>query len=151
MAKVIFNVGVKHPLYNKVIEATILTRSGGYNRKTIEAITKEDVLFPSDPKGLFVMNDFGDIIGYKERPSYTDKWHGWVKEIVEDDVPQYFDAKIFDFNSGKHVVDVSGEIEPYTKGEEFEPIEGQLYKAVCVSDIIDGVQIIFAVNMNKIA
>lgn len=86
MAKVIFSVGVEHPLYNKVVEASIITRSGGYNGKCIEAITNEEVYYPSDAKGIFVMNEYGDIIGYKEKKAYSEKWQGWVQEIVEDDV-----------------------------------------------------------------
>ena len=101
MAKVIFSVGEYHPLYNKVVEAEIITRNGGYNKRTIEAITKEEVYHPSDPQGIFIMNQYGDIVGYKERAAFSEKWQGWVKEIVEDDVPQCFDAHIFDFNSGK--------------------------------------------------
>lgn len=146
MAKVIFNVGVKHPLYNKVVEATIITRSGGYNGKCIEAITNEEVYHPSDPQGVFVMNEYGDIIAYKERAAFSKKWQGWVKEIVEDDVPKSFDAHIFDFNSGKVIVECCGETHPYYKGEDFEPIEGHPHKVVCASVIKNGVQVVFAVR-----
>lgn len=146
MAKVIFNVGEKHTLYNKVVEAEIITRNGGYNKRTIEAITKEEVHFPSDPKGIFVMDEYGDIIGYKEREAYTKKWQGWVKEIVEDDVPQYFTTHIYDFNSGAKIAEMN-ESEPFRKGEEFEPIEGFIFKVICVSEINNGVQIVFAHNI----
>lgn len=146
MAKVIFNVGVAHPLFNKVVEAEIITRSGGYNGRCIEAITKEEVFFPSDPQGIFVMNQYGDIVGYKERPEYKEKWEGWVKKIVEDDAPQNFDAHIYDFNSGKLVSESLGESMPYFKGETFEPIEGIRYKVVCASVIRNGVQVVFGVR-----
>ena len=146
MAKVIFSVGIKHPLYNKVVEATIITRSGGYNGKCIEAITNEEVYHPKDEKGIFVMNKCGDIVGYKARAAYSEKWQGWVEEIVEDDVPQCFDAHIFDFNTGKVIVENYGETQPYIKGEEFEPIEGIPHKIVCASVIKNGVQVVFAVR-----
>ena len=146
MAKVIFSVGVKHPLYNKVVEATIITRSGGYNGKCIEAITNEEVYHPSDSQGIFVMNKYGDIVGYKEREAYSEKWQGWVQEIVEDDVPQCFDAHIFDFNTGKVIVECCGETHPYYKGEDFEPIMGHPHKVVCASVIKNGVQVVFAVR-----
>jgi hypothetical protein len=146
MAKVIFSVGVKHPLYNKVVDATIITRNGGYNGKCIEAITNEEVYHPKDEKGIFVMNKCGDIVGYKERAAFSEKWQGWVEEIVEDDVPQCFDAHIFDFNTGKVIVENYGETQPYVKGEEFEPIEGIPHKIVCVSVIKNGVQVVFAVR-----
>ena len=139
MAKVIFSVGVKHPLYNKVVEATIITRSGGYNGKCIEAITNEEVYHPSDPQGIFVMNKCGDIVGYKERAAYSEKWQGWVEKIVEDDVPQCFDAHIFDFNTGKVIVETCEEFYPYYKSEYFEPIEGQPHIVVCASVINRGV------------
>ena len=99
MAKVIFSVGEYHPLYNKVVEAEIITRSGGFNKRTIEAITKEEVYHPSDPKGIFIMNQYGDIVGYKERSAFSEKWQGWVKEIIEDDVPQCFEVDIYDFDT----------------------------------------------------
>jgi hypothetical protein len=146
MAKVIFSVGVKHPLYNKVVEATIIRRNCGYNGKCIEAITNEEVYHPSDPQGIFVMNKNGDIVAYKEREAYSEKWQGWVQEIVEDDVPQCFDAHIFDFNTGKVIVENYGETQPYIKGEEFEPIEGIPHKIVCTSVIKNGVQVVFAVR-----
>ena len=146
MAKVIFSVGVKHPLYNKVVDATIITRNGGYNGKCIEAITKDEVYHPSDPQGIFVMNKCGDIVGYKERAAYSEKWQGWVEEIVEDDVPQCFDAHIFDFNTGKVIVENYGETQPFIKGEEFEPIDGIPHKIVCASVIKNGVQVVFAVR-----
>ena len=150
MAKVIFNVGVNHPLYNKVVEAEIITRNGGYNKRTIEAITKEEVYHPSDPKGIFVMNNYGDIVGYKERPAFSEKWKGWVKEIVEDDVPQCFEAHIFDFNSGKKIVEIIGKTTPYQKGENFEPIEDVHCKVVCASVIKNGVQVVFAINIDEL-
>ena len=150
MAKVIFNVGVNNPLYNKVVEAEIITRNGGYNKRTIEAITKEEVYHPSDPKGIFVMNNYGDIVGYKERAAFSEKWKGWVKEIVEDDVPQCFEAHIFDFNSGKKIVEIIGKTIPYQKGENFEPIEDVHCKVVCASVIKNGVQVVFAINIDEL-
>lgn len=150
MAKVIFNVGVNHPLYNKVVEAEIITRNGGYNKRTIEAITKEEVYHPSDPKGIFVMNNYGDIVGYKERAAFSEKWKGWVKEIVEDDVPQCFEAHIFDFNSGKKIVEIIGKTTPYQKGENFEPIKDVHCKVVCASVIKNGVQVVFAINIDEL-
>lgn len=150
MAKVIFNVGSGHPLHNKVVEAEIISRNSGYNGRTIEAITKEEVYFPSDPEGIFVMNQYGDIVGYRERPEYTEKWQGWVRDIVEDDTPNCFDAHIFDFNSGKIVAETSGESMPYYKGENFEPIEGIPYKVVCASVVNKGLQIVFAVRSDLI-
>lgn len=146
MAKVIFSVGVKHPLYNKVVEAEIITRNGGFNKRTIEAITKEEVYFPSDPKGIFIMNKFGDIVGYKERAAFSEKWQGWVNEIVEDDdVPTYFDAHIFDFNSGNLLSENFSETTPYYKGEDIDILENS-YKVVCVSEIVNGIQSVFVIE-----
>jgi hypothetical protein len=133
-------------LYDKVVKATIIRRNCGYNGKCIEAITNEEEYHPKDEKGIFVMNKCGDIVGYKERAAFSEKWQGWVEEIVEDDVPQCFDAHIFDFNTGKVIVENYGETQPYVKGEEFEPIEGIPHKIVCVSVIKNGVQVVFAVR-----
>lgn len=146
MAKVIFSVGVKHPLYNKVVDATIITRSGGYNGKCIEAVTNEKVYHPKDEKGIFVFDNYGNITGYKEREAFSEKWEGFVERIVEDDVPKSFNAYIFDFNTGKSISENYGETQPYVKGEEFEPIEGIPHKVVCASVIKNGVQVIFAVK-----
>lgn len=146
MAKVIFSVGVKHPLYDKVVDATIITRSGGYNGKCIEAITNEEVYHPKDEKGIFVFDNYGNITGYKEREAFSEKWQGLVLRIVEDDVPKSFDAYIFDFNTGKSISECYGETHHYVKGEEFEPIEGIPHKVVCASVIKKGVQVIFAVK-----
>ena len=146
MAKVIFSVGEYHPLYNKVVEAEIITRSGGFNKRTIEAITKEEVYHPSDPKGIFIMNQYGDIVGYKERSAFSEKWQGWVKEIIEDDVPQCFEVDIYDFNSGKLVSQCLGEEHPYYKGEIFQPIEGVECKVVFASAIINSKQVVACVR-----
>lgn len=146
MAKVIFEVGSSHPLYNKVVEAEITIRNGGYNGKCIEAITKEEVYHPSDPKGICLMDKFMKVVGYKERSAYSEKWQGWVKEIVEDDLPNCFEADIYDFNSGKLVSQSFGEEHPYYKGEIFQPIENVECKVVFASSIINGKQIVACVR-----
>lgn len=146
MAKVIFNVGQNHPLYNKVVEANIITRNGGYDRRTIEAETLEEVHYPSDPKGIFKLNQYGDIIGYAERAAYSEKWIGWVKEVVEDDISKNFYAEIYDFNSGKLISESLGETQPYFKGEIFQPIEGMECKVVCATIVRNDKQIVFCVR-----
>ena len=148
MAKVIFEVGVSHPLYNKVVEAKIITRSGGYNGKCIEAETLEEVYHPSDPKGIICFDNFCNIIGYKERKAFSEIWKGWVKEIVEDDVPNNFNTTIYDFVSGKVIVDTIGEEHPYYKGEVFHPIGDDgypNYKVVFASVIRKGHQVVAAI------
>lgn len=146
MAKVIFNVGALHPLYNKIVEANIITRSGGYDKRTIEAETIEEVHYPSDPKGKFVFNEYGDIIGFQERAAYSEKWKGWVKEIVEEDVKTNFNAEIYDFNSGKLIAESLGESHPYFKGEAFQPIEDMACRVVCASMVRNNKQIVFCVR-----
>lgn len=146
MAKVIFNVGQHHLLYNKVVEAKIITRSGGYDKRTIEAETIEEVHYPSDPKGIFKFDKNGEIIGFEERAAYSEKWKGWVKEIVEDDVSKNFYAEIYDFNSGKLISESLGESLPYYRGEIFQPIEGMECKVVCATIVRNDKQVVFCVR-----
>ena len=148
MAKVIFNVGVSHPLYNKVVEAKIITRSGGYNGRCIEAETIKEVYHPSDPKGIICFDKNYNIIGYKEREAFSKIWRGWVKEIVEDDVPKSFNATIYDFVSGKVILESIGEEHPYYKGEVFRPIDDKdypNYQVVFASVIYKGHQVVSAI------
>ena len=74
--KVIFSVGIKHPLYEKAVEAEILTENGGYNGKSIYAKAIEPVNFPRDEKGLLVFRD-GKLVGFKPREAYTEIWEGY--------------------------------------------------------------------------
>ena len=72
------------------------------------------------------MNKYGDIIGYKERSIFSEKWQGWVGNCWKMMYQVKFNAHIFDFNTGKviHRKRGYGETQPYIKGEEFEPIDG---------------------------
>ena len=82
MAKVIFSVGVAHPLFNKVVEATIIKTNCGYSGKGILAITNEEVYYPSDPKGIFRYDEEGNFLGFLERKAYSEKWEGWVDKVI---------------------------------------------------------------------
>ena len=147
MAKVIFEVGVSHPLYNKVVDAKIITRSGGYNGKCIEAVTTEEVHFPSDPQGIIHFDANYNIIGYSERKAYSEKWRGWVSKIVNDDVPQFFTFEIYSFHSGKLIETRDCEEVPFHKGEEYTIYDVD-YKVLFASQIVSGKQIV--VVMEKI-
>ena len=147
MAKVIFNVGVGHPLYNKVVDAEIITRSGGYNGQMIEAITIEEVDFPSDPQGIMHFDANYNIIGYSEREAYSEKWRGWVSKIVKDDLPQFFTTEIYSFHSGKIIETRDCEEVPFHKGEEYTIYDVD-HKVLFASQIVGGKQIV--VVMEKI-
>lgn len=84
MAKVIFSVGVNHPLYNKVVEVNIITKNGGYNGRCIYAETVEEVYYPTDPQGILLFDKNDNLIGYKERKAYSKKWDGWVEKVIEE-------------------------------------------------------------------
>jgi hypothetical protein len=83
MAKVIFSVGVEHPLYNVVVNANIITTNCGYNHNCVIAETIEGVYYPSNPKGLLVFNSNGELVGYRERKPFSEKWRGYVEKIIE--------------------------------------------------------------------
>ena len=145
MAKVIFNVGVSHPLYNKVVEAEIITRSGGYNGQMIEAVTTEEIDFPSDPQGIIHFDANYNIIGYSERAAYSERWRGWVSKVVKDDLPQFFTTEIYAFHSGKLIETRCGEEVPFHKGEEYT-INDFDYKVLFASAIVGGKQIVVVVE-----
>ena len=147
MAKVIFNVGVNHPLYDKVVDAKIITRSGGYNGQMIEAVTTEEVHFPSDPQGIMHFDANYNIIGYSEREAYSEKWRGWVSKIVKDDLPQFFTTEIYSFHSGKIIETRDCEEVPFHKGEEYTIYDVD-HKVLFASQIVGGKQIV--VVMEKI-
>lgn len=80
--KVIFSVGIAHPLYNKSVDAYIESENCGYDRRRIYAHTVEPVHYPEDPQGLLVYK--GDkFIGYKTKPAYSEVWQGYVDKIVK--------------------------------------------------------------------
>lgn len=77
--RVIFSVGIAHPLYNKVVDAEI-TMIGGYNGKCIEAKTIEPVHHPEDPEGIFVYKN-NKLVGCKARSAFDAIHTGWVEEV----------------------------------------------------------------------
>lgn len=84
MARVIFSVGVAHPLYNKVVEATITHKNCGYNGKCVHAITNDEVYHPADPQGILVYDKRGKFVGYELREAFSQKWEGYVEKVIEE-------------------------------------------------------------------
>jgi hypothetical protein len=82
MARVIFSVGIAHPLYNKVVEATITYKNCGYDGRQCYAITNDEVYHPADPQGILVYNR-GKFVGYKMREAFSEKWEGYVEKVIE--------------------------------------------------------------------
>lgn len=80
--KVIFSVGVAHPLYNKVVDAYIHTECGGYNGRCVYAETVEEVYYPEDPKGIRVYDENNRFLRYKTRPAKSEIWKGYCDCIV---------------------------------------------------------------------
>ena len=76
--KVIFSVGVKHPLYNREVKAEIISENAGYNGKCIYARTIEPVYYPKDDEGLLVFKN-GKFIGYKPKEAHTEIWQGYCE------------------------------------------------------------------------
>jgi hypothetical protein len=74
--KVIFHVGEAHPLYNKVVDAEIISESAGYDRKRIYARTVEPVEFPENPEGLLVFKN-GKLIGFETSPAHSSVHEGY--------------------------------------------------------------------------
>ncbi len=83
MAKVIFSVGVKHPLYNKPTEAIIDNVNCGYNGICIYAHTTKAVHYNEDPQGIGVYGNDGKLLRYETRPPYEEVWKGYVDEVLE--------------------------------------------------------------------
>lgn len=75
--KVIFSVGVAHPLYNKEVEAEIISENMGYNGKCVYARTIKPVYYPRNEKGILVYNKHGKLIGYKPTEAYEEIWKGY--------------------------------------------------------------------------
>lgn len=82
MAKVIFSVGVAHPLYNKVVEATITHTNCGYNGKQCYAVTNDEVYHAANPRGILIYNR-GRLVGFEKREAFSEKWEGYVERIIE--------------------------------------------------------------------
>lgn len=78
--KVIFSVGTKHPLYNKEVEAEIISESSGYNGKCVYAKTVEPVYHPKNDKGLLVFKN-GKLVGYKPREAFEEIWKGYCRLV----------------------------------------------------------------------
>lgn len=81
-ALVKFSVGVKHPLYNKVVEAEILNENAGYDGRGTYASTIEKVYYPEDKEGILVFQD-GEFKRYKTRPAYYEFHEGWIERATE--------------------------------------------------------------------
>ena len=79
--KVIFHVGEAHPLYNKVVDAEIISESAGYNGKSIYARTIEAVEFPENPEGSLVFNN-GKFIGFETTPAHSSIHEGYCALAV---------------------------------------------------------------------
>lgn len=149
MAKVIFNVGEYHPLFNKVVDAIILNRNGGYNGKLVYAKTKYDVYHPYNPKGKIVFDSQCNIVGYLPRAAFLEKWKGWVKEIIEDDEPTNIEVTIYDDSSKKILIECCEE-HKYYEGETFQPFDNNVgYFVVFASKIQNGKQMVVAKKIQK--
>lgn len=81
--KVIFSVGVAHPLYNKPVNAYIESERCGYNGKCVFAHTVEPVYYPEDPKGIFVYDKDWNFLHYKTSPARSEVWHGFCQIVNE--------------------------------------------------------------------
>lgn len=77
IANVIFNVGIKHPLYNKPVCAEIISNKCGFDGRQIYARTIKPVHFRKDPKGFLVYDANNHFIGFKTRPAYDEIWEGY--------------------------------------------------------------------------
>ena len=84
IAKVVFSVGIKHPLYGKEVLAEILSTSCGYDGRRTYARTVEDVFWPEDKEGILVYRD-GVFVGYKTKEAHREIWEGYCKIVVEDE------------------------------------------------------------------
>lgn len=78
--KVIFHVGVAHPLYQKEVEAEIISENTGYDKKRTYARTIEKVYYPKDDKGLLVFKN-GKFIGYEPREAYEKIHEGYCSLV----------------------------------------------------------------------
>ena len=79
--KVIFHVGVAHPLYNKIVDAYIHTECGGYDGRRVHAETIEEVYYPEDPNGIYVYDENGKFLRYKTRPAKSEIWEGYCELV----------------------------------------------------------------------
>lgn len=80
--KVKFSVGKNHPLFNKLVDAEIISNNAGYDRRQVYARTIKEVYYPEDKKGLMLFNR-GVFVGYKTRPSFSEIYEGYVDEVVK--------------------------------------------------------------------
>lgn len=79
-AMVKFSVGVEHPLYNKYVEAEILSENCGYDGKRIYGKTVDEVFWKEDKKGILVYK--GDkLIRYETNPAHSKIHEGYIEEI----------------------------------------------------------------------
>lgn len=75
-----FSVGVAHPLFDKFVEAEIISENAGYNRSCVYARTIKPVLWEEDKSGIMVFKN-GNFVGYETRAAYSEIWEGYVDEI----------------------------------------------------------------------
>lgn len=83
VSKVIFIVGVNHPLFNKPVRAEIIPEKCGFNGKRIYARTIKPVHYRKNPKGILCYDKDHRFIGYKSTPAYDEIWEGYVESIVK--------------------------------------------------------------------
>lgn len=80
IAMVQFNVGPKHPLYNKFVIAEINTGCG-YERRQIIGKAVNKVYYPEDPEGYILRGPDGSAIGTAMKPAHYEDFEGWVLKI----------------------------------------------------------------------
>ena len=79
--KVIFCVGVAHPLYEKPVMAEVETNCG-YDGRQVYGWALEKVFWPENPKGLLCFKK-GKFVGYKTSEARYSDHHGYCR-IVEE-------------------------------------------------------------------
>lgn len=83
--KVIFNVGVAHPLYNKEVDAEIISENTGYDGRCVYARTIAPVYYPRNEEGILLYKN-GEFVGYKPSEAHEEIYEGYcelVKSIGE--------------------------------------------------------------------
>lgn len=86
--KVIFSVGVKHPLYNKPVLAEVISTESGYDGRQIYAKTVKPVHYREDKHGILCYDANNHFTGYKTRPAFDEIYEGYCT-IVEPKAKTY--------------------------------------------------------------
>lgn len=78
--KVVFSVGVNHPLYNKEVEAEIISEHTGYDGNQVYARTVKPVYWPEDEKGILVY-EHGKFVGYEKKEAHEEIHKGYCELV----------------------------------------------------------------------